>query len=204
MAMKFWIFQMAEYRSLAGGKPIYSWVRLWWVGLSFCIPHLHTIYLYDFLEHPIMWRFRTPFCTPTHCSQTGGLIWQVKRPDRHLHVSFCFVASWCSLRKNRRGFTIHLVVLLFLHGSRSLHCRWTQQHAFWWVHMCSIQTTKHPPKVCLHQEIWFFIFRTGRSVLKISTYNMFYQCFTNWSSVVGLGELVVLGCAWFGSLLNSP
>lgn len=42
--------------SLAGGKPIYSWVRLWWVGLSFCIPHLHTIYLYI-----LVWLSGTPY-----------------------------------------------------------------------------------------------------------------------------------------------
>lgn len=155
------------------------------------------IYLYDFLEHPIRWRFRTPFCTPTYCSQRDGPIWQVIRPDSHLHVSFCLVASWCSLRKNRRGFTIHLVVLLFLHGSRSLHCRWTQQHAFWWVHMGSIQTTKHPPKVCLHQEMLFFIFRTGRRVLEnlnIQHVSLMFRLsiFSGWSWWTGSFGLCVI------------
>ena len=151
------------------------------------------------LKHPIRWRFRTPFCTPPYCSQRDGLIWQVKRPDRHLHVSFCLVASWCSLRKNRRGFTIHLVVLLFLHSSRSLHCRWTQQHAFWWVQSWVQSKQPNTPRKCVSTKKFCFYcsfqdWPQGAENLNIQHVSpMFHQLiFSGWSWWTGSFGLCVI------------
>lgn len=163
---------------------------------------LHT----SLAEHPIRWRFRKPFLYPTLLFSRDGLIWQVKRPDRHLHASFCLVASdvhWGKTEEDSRyiwwSFYFFMAVVAYIAAEPS------NMHFDGFNHGFNPNNQTPPESVSPPRNFVFtVIFSTGCRVLKISTYNMFHQCFTNWSSVVGLGELVVLGCAWFGSLLNSP